>query len=177
MTEIWRDIPGYGGLYQASSEGRIRRLYKSREPRVLKIIEHQGSCKNQCVVNVYRSNGTRQQTTVLRLVAMAFYPGQAEGKNVVHRNGLHQDNTLDNVLILDSSATGKRYGTRGRRKAVRLVNGCGEIIEIFPSVHAASRATGISRETIRNHCNGRSVWLLSNGGRFRWDREGLYGTP
>ena len=176
MTEIWRDIPGYS-LYQASSKGRIRRLFKSREPLILKIIENQGGCKNQCVVNVNRSDGTRQQVTVLRLVALAFYPGQTEGKNVVHRNGLHHDNTPGNVLILDSSAMGTRCGTMARRKTVCLVNGCGEIIEIFPSVTAASHATGISRETIRNHCNGRSVWLLSNGGRFRWDREGLYGTP
>lgn len=175
--ERWRDIPGLDGKYQASTEGRIRRLYKSKEPRVLKIITNRGSCKNQHVVNIYRSDGTRQQYTVLRLVAMAFYPGMTEGKNVVHRNGLHSDNTPQNALIIDQSITGKRCGSLGRRKGVCLVDGKGEIMEVYPSVTAASAATGISRETVRKHCNGGSVWLLSNGGRFRWDNgRGLYGT-
>jgi hypothetical protein len=100
-----------------------------------------------------------------------------DGKNVVHRNGLHRDNTVANVLILDPSATGKRCGHRGRRKGVCLVDCSGEIMEAYPSVQAASAATGISRKTIRKHCNGGSVWLLSNGGRFCWDVErGLYGS-
>ena len=177
MTEVWRTIPGFGGIYQASTEGRIRRLYKTREPRVLKIIENRGSCRNQCVVNAYSPDRHRQQYTMLRLVAMAFYPGKAEGKNVVHRNGLHHDNTPGNALIIDQAATGKRCGSRGRRKGVCLVNGSDEIMEAWPSVHAASKATGISRETIRKHCNGGSVWLLSNGGRFHWDKGELYGAP
>lgn len=177
MNEIWRTIPGFGGLYQASSEGHIRRLYKTREPRILKITENRGNGRRQTVVSVYRSDGTRMQSTVLRLVAMAFYPGMVDGKNVVHRNGLHRDNTVANVLILDPSATGKRCGHRGRRKGVCLVDCSGEIMEAFPSVQAASAATGISRKTIRKHCNGGSVWLLSNGGRFCWDVErGLYGS-
>jgi hypothetical protein len=81
------------------------------------------------------------------------------------------------ALIIDQAATGQRCGSRGRRKGVCLVNGSGEIMEAWPSVQAASKATGISRETIRKHCNGGSVWLLSNGGRFCWDVErGLYGS-
>lgn len=177
MTEIWKDIPGLIGRYQASSEGRIRRLYKMREPRVLKVMENRGTRKNQCVVNIYGADGCRQYT-VLRLVAMAFYPGMTDGKNVIHRNGLHHDNTPENALIVDQAATGQRCGGRGRRKAVCLVDGSGEIMDVFSSVTAASAATGISRETVRKHCNGGSVWLLSNGWRFRWDDgRGMYGTP
>lgn len=178
MEEVWRTIPGLGGKYQASSEGRIRRLYKMREPKVLKVIENRGSSKNQCVVNIYGQNRHRQQYTVLRLVAMAFYPGMTDGKNVIHRNGLHHDNTPENALIVDGAAMGRRCGSRGRRKAVCLVDGRGEIMEVFSSVTAASEATGISRETVRKHCNGGSVWLLSNGWRFRWDDgRGMYGAP
>ena len=176
--EVWRTIPGFGERYQASSEGRIRRMYKTREPRILKIIENQGPCRNQNVVNMNGPDGTHTQFNVLRLVAMAFYPGRTEGKYVVHRNGLHHDNTLANVLILDREVAGQLSGHMGRRKGVCLVNGNGEILEVFSSVQAASDATGVSRKTIRKHCNGGSVWLLSNGSRFRWDvGRGLYGSP
>lgn len=39
MSEIWKDIPGYEGMYQASNIGRVRSLdrvvgYKSDKTRV-----------------------------------------------------------------------------------------------------------------------------------------------
>ena len=171
MMEVWRDIPGFGGRYQASSLGNIRRMYKTRLPRVLKYIENQGSRRNQCVVNVTHPNGHRRQCTVLRLVAMAFYPGKIEGK-------LHHDNTPVNALILDSSGTGKRYGQRGRRKGVCMVDGSGGIVEAFASVTAASMDTGIARETIKRHCEQLGTKPLPEGVSFRWDDgRGLYGPP
>ena len=171
MTEVWRDIPELGGRYQASSLGNIRRVFKTRQPRMLKIFENRGSCQNQCVVNVYFTDGRRQQVTVLRLVAMAFYPGKATGKNVVHRNGLHHDNTPGNVLILDNTAMGRRCGRRGRRKAVCMMDGTGEIVDAFASVTAASSFTGIARETIRRHCERLGTKPLPDGMTFRWDDE------
>ena len=37
MNEIWKDIPGYEGKYQASSEGRIRSLTRKVRITELKI--------------------------------------------------------------------------------------------------------------------------------------------
>lgn len=178
MTEVWRDIPGFGGRYQASSLGNIRHVFKTRKPRVLKVIENRGSSRNQCVVTVSYPDGRRRQLTVLRLVAMAFYPGKVEGKNVVHRNGLHHDNTPGNALILDDVAMGKRCGRRSRRKAVCMVDGTGEIVEAFASVTAASMATGMARQTIQRHCDRLGTRPLPDGMSFRWDNgRGLYGPP
>lgn len=35
MTETWRDIPGFEGIYQADREGNIRRLYRNGKTRIL----------------------------------------------------------------------------------------------------------------------------------------------
>ena len=172
MIETWRDIPGFGGKYQASTLGNIRRVFKTREPRILKAIENRSSCRNQLVMNVYYPDGHRRQYTVLRLVAMAFYPGKVEGKNVVHKNGLHHDNTPGNALILDNIGLGRHCGRRGRRKAVCMLDGSGEIVDAFASVTAASIETGIARKTIQRHCDRLGTKKLPDGMTFRWDDEG-----
>lgn len=166
--EEWRDIPGYAGLYQASSEGRIRRLYKTRGPRVLKVYQRLG--RRQCIVNLYGPDGPRQMT-VLRLVAMAWFPGRAEGRCVVHRNGLHSDNRPTNVLIMDDTDLGARYGRMGRRKGVCKLDAAGEIVEIYASVDAASAATGRARQTIRRRCEGEIEMPLPDGTTFMWDDD------
>ena len=41
MEEIWRDIPGYIGLYEASTYGRIRTKGRGRDYRV----NNRGVCR------------------------------------------------------------------------------------------------------------------------------------
>lgn len=168
--EEWRDIPGYEGIYQASSEGRIRRLYKTREPRVLKQYQNENMGHRQYIVNLYGPGGPRQMT-VLRLVAMAWFPRRVEGRCVVHRNGLHSDNRPTNVLIMDDAGLGARYGRMARRKGVCRVDAAGEIVEVYASMAAASAATGLACQTIRRHCEGQKVKPRPDGTTFRWDDD------
>ena len=41
--EYWREIPGFGGLYQASSEGRIRRMMPDGKHKQVKIVPDCGT--------------------------------------------------------------------------------------------------------------------------------------
>ena len=127
-----------------------------------------GKCGNQHMVNLY-VNGERKQTTVLRLVALAFYPDKMiDGAMAVHRNGLHSDNTARNVLILTRRQTGGRHAGN-RRRAVCKVDRAGQVVEIFASVTAAAAATGMCRTTIRRHCNrDKTVWARPDGYSYRW---------
>ena len=80
MTEFWKDIPEYKGLYQASSIGRIRRLDR-------KIINHgtlsvkrgaiicqSKSKKGYIRVRLFFNGGTKEEL-VHRLIAKTFIPG------------------------------------------------------------------------------------------------------
>ena len=111
---------------------------------------------------------------MLRLVAKTYYGPIKPGQMVVHRNGLHDDNRVENVLILHCTQNGRRFGGRGRRKCVLMVDSDGEPIEAFASVTAASKATGLARMTIRRHCEGDRVYALPEGVSFRWDRKYAY---
>lgn len=168
MTEIWRDIPGYGGLYQASSEGRIRRLMPSGERRVVKIVPDRGTSRKQYVVNMY-VNGRRYQRTVLRLVALAFYREKVDGMMVAHRNGLHADNSLRNVQLLTPTEIGNRYAGH-RRRAVCQLDSTGQVVEIYPTMREACEVTGLAKQTIMRHCNHKKTRMLPNGISFAWDK-------
>lgn len=111
MEEIWRDIPGLVGLYQASNLGRIRSVERevaiSRRRnrgqfirrirgRILRPAVHSGG---YLFVNLDRKHMGKP---VHQLVAMAFHGMPPEQSEVLHINGNRKDNRVDNL----------RYGTR-----------------------------------------------------------------
>ena len=166
-AEVWRDVPGYGGLYQASSEGRVRKRLEGGGWRMVKIVDGRGYGGRHQVVNLYM-DGHNVQTTVLRVVAMAFYPERMIGDAVaVHRNGLHTDNSLRNLMILSNRENGLRRNI-SRRRAVCMIDSGGEPREIYPSIRAACRATGLAVKTIYRHCNQLPTRPLPDGVTFEW---------
>lgn len=110
--EEWRDIPGYEGRYQASTEGRIRSVdrtvlgknHYTGKPFVRCIkgrVLHPGRyCKtgHLSVVLGRGSNGS----PVHQLVMRTFVSDSPEGNEVRHINGDPADNRLCNL----------EYGTR-----------------------------------------------------------------
>ena len=107
MNEIWKDVPGYEGRYQASSNGRIRSL-----PRF--VTDKNGVCKP--VKGRILTRNTRDKTghryvkladpnayaQVHRLVMLAFVGPCPVGMEVCHNDNNPQNNALSNL----------RYDTR-----------------------------------------------------------------
>ena len=107
MTEeIWKSIPGYEGIYEASNLGRIRTAlgkttrnarFNSRtwKQRVLKQ-KINGSKRKDARVDLWK-NGTRKTHLVARLVASAFIPVFNENMTVNHIDGNHLNNNASNL--------------------------------------------------------------------------------
>jgi hypothetical protein len=99
-VEIWKDIPGYEGLYQVSDVGRVRRLAgspKCKTTRILKPANVRGYHRIALC-----EGGKPRGVEVHRLVAWAFIGPQ--GKLWVnHKNGIRNDNRVENI----------EYGTPG----------------------------------------------------------------
>lgn len=101
--EIWKKVPEWEDLYEVSNLGRVRSfdrkmLSKSKywrilKGKVLKIAQHYDG---YCVVRLCR-HPIQKDYFIHRLVAKAFLPNSENLKEVNHRNGLRNDNRLENL--------------------------------------------------------------------------------
>ena len=99
--EIWKDIPGYEGLYQVSNLGNVRSLrYGNRdEVRELFLKPH----TNGYLQVELHKNGKRKMFTVHRLVAKAFVDGYDEGLMVNHIDENKKNNVATNLEWVSAS--------------------------------------------------------------------------
>ena len=101
MNEIWKDIPGYEGIYEVSNKGRVRSkqrlaLGKNNCYRKLpeKILKERINKNGYNRVALYK-NGIVKNKLVHRLVLEAF-SGKSD-KIVNHINGKKTDNRIQNL--------------------------------------------------------------------------------
>jgi hypothetical protein len=99
MEEIFKDIPGYDGLYQVSNLGNVKSLnYKrSNNEKILKKV----ICGNYYVVCLSKDNKIKNKY-VHQLVAMAFLNHIPDGHKLVvdHMNFNKIDNRVDNLQLV-----------------------------------------------------------------------------
>ena len=114
MNEIWKDIPGHEGEYQASTLGRIRSVdvMKERYSKLKKKISylHEGRIlKPWCgpggylTVSLYK-DGVMEDLFVHRLVAFTFLENPKGYKSVSFRDKNKYNTKLENL----------RWGGKGR---------------------------------------------------------------
>lgn len=96
--EIWRDIEGYEGLYQASSYGRIRALIKRNNTYPKDGILKGGLNKRGYFHYILTDrNGNRKIFKAHRLIASVFIGKCPDGMLVNHKDAIKTNNHIDNL--------------------------------------------------------------------------------
>ena len=156
VTENWKPIPGYEGLYDASDQGRVRsahgkttsnarygeRVWKSRimKPKyAVHARRHDGR------LTLWK-NGEHKDYLVARLIAAAWIGPPADGMTVNHINGDYTDNRPENLEWL-SNGDNVRHGFNtglfdSLKIPVTLVNVSNQDEASYSSMAEASRAIG-----------------------------------
>lgn len=135
MTERWKPVVGWDGLYEVSNLGRVKCLKRHRVcERILKpSLAGKGYRKVQLV-----HKDRREHHYVHELVLSAFVGPRPDGQESAHWNGARDDNKLSNLrwdTKPGNHADKHRHGTmchgetHGRRKLSER-----EAIEIKSSV-------------------------------------------
>lgn len=101
--EEWKAIPGYEGLYEASTLGRVRSLDRLIHCRNGSVKQYRGTVLTPSTTNTdYLSvqlsrDGKPIRYLVHRLVALTFIPNPDGLEEVNHKDGVKRNNELSNL--------------------------------------------------------------------------------
>lgn len=164
--EIWRDIPGWEGLYQVSTYGNVASLnYNHTGMRRLRIPR---VGKGGYLYLDLHKNGVTKTMKIHRLVAITFIPNPNNLPQINHKDENKLNNNVENLEWCDASYN-NRYGSRPRKvldaykrngsskaeRPVVKIDNYGTIIEEYISISDAARKNGVRRETLRDCVLGR----------------------
>ena len=92
MKEIWRDIPGYGGLYRISNTGKIKSV------RMGKILRPGTDGSGYLIVQLSKDK-VQKGYKVHRLVYSSFFGEILPGKEINHKDFNKSNNYLTNLEL------------------------------------------------------------------------------
>lgn len=185
MREVWKDISGYEGIYQASSYGRIKSLGGHRS---------NGYYKKEKIMKFYKTyngyyrvglskNGESKGLFVHRIIATTFIPNPNSLRDVNHKDENKINNNIENLEWL-SHQDNINYGSRKRRMMsnkewqrktmqetsipVYSVSPDGKI-EHWYSQHEAARQLGLQQSCISGCLRGKQK--TTGGYKFFKDED------
>ena len=151
--EIFKDIPGFEGLYQASSEGYIKSLGRVHRCKnghtrtsLPKVMRGRGKSASGYRVTLWK-DGKQSEWLVHRLIALSFLGEPPEGYTVNHIDGNRFNNRISNLEWLslgDNIRYGHQNGQYHNQTSIQIVapDGC---IKTFHSLAACSQSLGRGR--------------------------------
>lgn len=158
-AEEWRDIDGYVGLYQVSNIGNVRSVKRNSN---LALINRNGYKKVALI-----TKGIRRDYPAHRLVCLAFLPNPENKAFVNHKNGIRDDNRVENLeWCTPKENTAHAYTVLGRKhasgaqlhplkRAVAKKSLNGHLIETFESIKEAAKNHAGARANICVCCRGK----------------------
>ena len=120
--EIWKDIPGYEGRYQASTYGNIRSV-----DRYVRVVPHGTETVRLAKGKVLRPGpigkyghmsvalGQGNSQMVHAMVMLTFVGPRPHGLDVAHLNGVGSDNRLENLKYATRSENNIHITLHGKR--------------------------------------------------------------
>ncbi len=162
MDELWRDIPNYEGLYQASTKGRIRTCegkttitehhgVRHWKQRILKPKTSKARREDQRVT--LWKDGKPKDYLVARLVALTWVEGFALDMTVNHIDGDYKNNNIENLEWLTLSDNVKHGFESGLypSKKVKAINKITGEETTYRSMAECCRAIGKSHGYISEY--------------------------
>ena len=110
--EIWKDVPGYEGLYQCSNLGRVKSLgnKKGKKEKILKLHLGINSYKRIALTKDKKANFL----TVHKVVAITFLNHNPKERNLIvdHIDGIKTNNKVENLRLLVNRKNKLKFNTK-----------------------------------------------------------------
>lgn len=158
MTEIFKAVKGFDGMYLVSNLGNVKSIERTcKTQRGTRIVPEKllSPCKDSSgyLYVPLSINGKHKNCLIHRLVLETFKPDAEGKKQVNHKDGNKLNNCLDNLewCTAKENICHKyevlNYKAHNRRKVMCIETGA-----MFESVSDAEKSTG--KTGINHHLNG-----------------------
>ena len=183
MEEIWKDIPGYEGIYQVSDQGRVRSLdhYVRNKHNTLSL--RRGKILKICRFGVdyvgvdLSKESKRHSYTIHSLVWRAFNGPIPEGMQINHINERKTDCRLENLNLMTPKEN-INWGTMQERRVItrkkkdnygqipiKQIDADGMVVRVWESASAVEKAYGWDQSHICACCMGKQITSYN----YRWE--------
>lgn len=162
--EQFLPIPGYEGMYEVSTDGRIKSLMR-KQPAILNPTKNAYGYPSFMLTR-------RRRFLVHRAVALAFIPNPENKPHINHINAIRHDNRVENLEWCTRSENMKhayKYfnACESKKTAIVQMDLDGNVINRFSGQRVAGRSIGISQGNINNVLRGR--YSQCNGFTFKYE--------
>lgn len=163
MTEIFKPVKGYAGIYEISNMGRVKSLSRvvERKDGNTRVTENRiilpFTTKAGYSQIVLCKDGVKKKHYIHRLVANAFLPNLSYLPIINHKNENKKDNRVSN-LEWCTAYYNTRYGKlQERLKKIEVLDSKGDIIEVVEGMNKCERKYNISKYLIQRSSEGKDL--------------------
>lgn len=126
MEEIWKDVPGFEGLYQASTLGRVKSLDRmvntgakniTKCKKTGKILKNKIDNRGRAHITLSKE-GKRFFFQTGNIIAITFIPNPENKPKIMHIDGNKLNNTLENIKWATNKEIVEHTWTRFDRNIV-----------------------------------------------------------
>lgn len=170
FIEVWKDIPGFEGVYQVSNFGRVKSLeriikWKNSTTTIKEKILKPNISSDHCYVTLCYC-GVHRRYLVHRLVAEAFIPNPNGYTVVHHKDENPENNVVENLSWMDKSDHHALHN-KDKGKKVYQFTLDDKLVKVWPSTMECGR-NGFNQWAVSDCCAGKRKthkkykWSYSN---------------
>lgn len=188
MCEIWREIPGFEGFYQISSERRVKSVERDVIQKSGRTFHCKEKIRKQSIMKTGYYGVTLRKPGILKLYTVHKLFGDAfpeliqgewfPGAEIDHINGIKTDNRPENLRWVSHKGNMNNENTKDKmsssmngrpapnRKWVIKLSKNNEILHFYPSIMQAGKENGINYKNIHSAING--IGRHKTAGGYKW---------
>jgi hypothetical protein len=167
ISEIWKDIKGYEGLYQVSNLGRVKSLKRTvnkkngrKQTIQERFLKPRGNSNGYLRVYLREGGYTGKNFSVHRLVCEAFHENPENKPCVNHIDENKANNTASNlewctVKENNNHGTHNTRSAKARSKPVGQYTRDGKLIKVWQSTNEVERQLGFNPGNISKAARGK----------------------